>query len=100
MPTNSLLWLPVVYFGYTCSQTMAVCSVLYVATLLFQPVFIITISVLLSLHYILSLPICYCLLSLCIAVYLYMTMPAYGCYVSLVFDLAIPSFLSLPSHMS
>ena len=28
------------------------------------------------------------------------SMPTYGCYVSLVFDVTIPSLLSLPSHMS
>ena len=49
-------------------------------------VFIITISVLLSLYYLLSALLTHS----CIHCLVYMTMLTYGCYVSLVFDVAIP----------
>ena len=89
MATRSLLWLSAVYYDYTYSLPLVL------PTLYAYLIFIITTSVLLSLHYLLSLPI---LLS---AIHMYsMTMTTYSCYVSLVFDVAIPSLLLLPSHMS
>ena len=55
-------------------------------------IFIITTSVLLSLHYILKLTyaiVCSTYTWLYTLSGLYMTIPTYGCYVSLVFDVAI-----------
>ena len=129
MAVCSVLWLPIVYYGSlqsamaTCSllRLLAVCygylqstmaipslpsvlsSLLYAATLLCQP----------SLYYnnlcaaqsALPAQLTYAIaFSTYTQLYtlsgLYMTMPTYSCYVSFVFNLAIPSLLSLPYHMS
>ena len=63
MATCSLLWIPLVYYGYyyTCVTipiaSLQCCLVFYTQLLYYAYLlFIITTSVLLSLHYLLSLP--------------------------------------------
>ena len=89
MATCSLLWLPAVYYDYTYSLPSVQPRILYTAILYYvNLVFIIPTSVLLSLYLPMQL---FVLKFNCIPclVYTSMTMPIYGCYVSLVFDVAI-----------
>ena len=85
--TCSLLWLPVVYYDYTYSLPSVQPRLLYAAILYYvNLICIITTSVLLSLYYLLSLPmLLFVLLTYnCIPCLVYTsgTMPTYGCYVS------------------